>query len=307
MALLYLHAPENAGIYREALAAAFPHLRFETDPEALNPQDVRYMVTWAVPQNIARYSNLELLLATGAGADQFIAADLPPRTRIVRMVNGHLSGMMQQYVTLAVLALHRDLPHYVARQAQGEWMPVAPRMSQQICVGVMGLGQLGTAALSALKPFGFRLAGWSRTAHDLEGVSCHHGSDGLERFLSLSNILVCLLPLTVQTRGILDAGLFAKLPRGAALVHAGRGPQLNHKALLEALDSGHLRSAMLDVTDPEPLPAEHPLWRHPKVIITPHIATVSQPEAAVEHIIQAIASHERNEDPAGLVKRERGY
>ena len=166
---------------------------------------------------------------------------------------------------------------------------------------------LAQAAIERLKPFQFPLAGWSRSRKHMEGVECFYGEDQFASFLRQTDILICLLPLTDKTRGILNARLFALLPKGARLLHLGRGPQLDQPALIEALDCGHLAGAMLDVTDPEPLPAGHPLWVHPKVFMTPHIASVIQPETAAKSVINNIQRHRAGNELIGLIDQTLGY
>lgn len=285
-----------------------PDVPFRLWPDIGDPAAVRYLVAWVPPDDIATtFPNLELVFSVGAGVDQFDTTTVPAHIPLVRMLEPGIAETMVEYVTMAVLALHRDLLDFVSQQRQQVWREIRITPARRRHVGVMGLGQLGQAVLERLKTFGFPLLGWNRSPREIEGVTCYAGADALPGFLAQADILVCLLPLTDQTRGILNAELFARLPRGAGLVNVGRGPHLVEADLLAALDSGALSGAVLDVTDPEPLPAGHPFWSHPRILLTPHNASMTTPDTAVDFVLDVIARHRRGEELPGLVDRRRGY
>jgi glyoxylate/hydroxypyruvate reductase A len=308
MTFVYKADPVRGAEWARLFARKAPDMPFRTWPDTGDPVQVRYLAAWVMPAGLAAtFPNLELLFCVGAGVDQLDLSAVPETIPIVRMIEPHLVGGMVEYVTLSVLALHRDWLAYAAHQRQRRWQPLPVLTPGKRRVGVMGLGVLGRAVLEKLRGFGFPCAGWSRSPRDLEGIDCYAGEDALAAFLARTDILVCLLPLTESTRGILDRHLFEALPRGAALINVGRGAHLVQDDLLRALDEERLSAAILDVTDPEPLPPEHPLWTHPRVVVTPHIASETQPETAVDAVLDNIRRHRRGEPLVGLVDRERGY
>lgn len=307
MTFLFNSTDERARVFAARFAEELPDIRFIRSSEPYDPAEIRYLITWTAPDNLDRFSNLEILFSIGAGIDQMDTGGLPAGVLVVRMVDEGITPMMQEYVTLGVLALHRQWPLYIAQQQKAHWEPYGLVAAADRRIGVLGLGMMGSAVIERLKPFGFPISGWSRSPRTIDGIRCLHGAAGLSTLLAETDILICLLPLTPETTGILDAELFARLPDGASLVHVGRGQHLDHAALIDALDSGHLSGAVLDVTEPEPLPADNRLWRHPKVILTPHIASKVEAEPAARAVIENLSRHRSGLPPIGLVDRSRGY
>lgn len=305
---VYKADPVRGATWARLFAERMPEIDFRVWPDIGDPAAVRYLAAWQPPAEVMRtFPKLEILFSVGAGVDQFDFANLPDSLPIVRMIEDGLTGGMVEYVTLSVLALHRDFPRYREQQQARRWETLRVYPASARRVGVMGLGVLGQAVLAQLARFGFALSGWSRSPHRIEGVECHAGMESLPDFLAGCDILVCLLPLTPQTRGILDRRLFAALPRGAGIVNVGRGAHLVAEDLIAALDSGQISAAILDVAEPEPPPAEHPFWDHPRIWLTPHIASMTQPETVVEAVIGNLRRHARGEPLIGLVDRKRGY
>ena len=309
MTLLYHGLEQRGRVWREIVEARVPRMPFlHWGHDAVDPEAVRYIAAWnAPPEFIAQFPNLEILFSVGAGIDQLPIEALPPQVRVVRMVEQGIITGMAEYVAMACLALHRDLPFFISEQRAGRWTYRHTRLASESRIGVMGLGELGRAALDVLGPLGFPLSGWSRTAREIAGVACFAGKDQLDAFLMQADILVCLLPLTVETRGILCRETFAKMPVGSAVINAGRGGHLVADDLIEALDQGQLRAAMLDVTSPEPLPEGHAFYRHPAIFLTPHVAAETRHETAGEVLADNLQRLLAGAPLVGEVDRTRGY
>jgi glyoxylate/hydroxypyruvate reductase A len=308
MAILHLGPPERGRAWQAIFAQELPEVDFRFHPDGGDLGEVRQLIAWTIPPGlIEQMPNLEVLFSIGAGIDQLDVGAVPPHVRIVRMIEPGITRTMVEYVAMAVLALHRDLPLYLAQQRGGEWDPADTLLSRERTVGIMGLGELGLATIGTLQAFDFPLLAWSRTARSVDGVECHAGAEGLGDFLARTEILVCMLPLTAETRGILNRDLFARLPKGARLVNVGRGGHLVQADLLDALDSGQIAAAVLDVMEPEPLPRDHPFRQHPGVIVTPHIAGVTRPETAVYSVVENMRRLAGGLALEGEVDRTRGY
>lgn len=308
MTFLYKSDPQRGAAWAELFARQAPQLPFRIWPDIGDPAQVRFLAAWEPPRDIVqRFPRLEVLFCTGAGVDHFDFATVPPHVQVVRLSEPGQAACMAEYVSFAVLALHRDMPLYLAQQRAGEWRghPVRPAGTRR--VGVMGMGTLGRAALAQLCALGFDCAGWSRSRHEQPGVASYAGSAELHAFLQRTEILVCLLPLTDETRGLIGASQFASLPCGAALVNPARGALVVEADLLQALDTGRLRAAILDVCEQEPPPPEHPFWHHPLIWLTPHIASTAQAETAVAAILDNLRRHEAGLPMNGWVDRRRGY
>lgn len=307
-AILHTGDPVRGKLWQEIVSREMPEVDFRCWPDVGDAEDIRYLIAWTLDADLlASLPNLEVLFSIGAGIDQLAVDRIPEGLRIVRMIEPGITGTMADYVSMAVLALHRDLPQYIADQRAGVWNPRKTLHAHERRVGILGLGELGRASLAALAPHGFQLSGWSRSRHEITGVNCYDGEEGFKHFLGQCDILVCLLPLTDATRGILCRETFSHLPDGARLLNVARGGHLVQDDLLEALDTGKLAAAMLDVTDPEPLPPGHPFYSHPAIFLTPHTAGVTRIDSAVYTLIDNLRGDMAALPLAGEVDRERGY
>lgn len=308
MAFLYKGPAQRGAIWAEQFARRMPQVPFRTWPEIGDPAQVRFLAAWEPPPRLAEtFPKLEILFSVGAGVDQFDFSALPPELTVVRMVEPGLTACMCEYVSWAVLSLHREIPLYLRQQRRSEWKEHPIRPASKRRVGVMGMGTLGRAALAQLRLLGFDCAGWNRSRRNEPGVRCYAGEAELDEFLARTDILVCLLPLTPETRGILGQRVFDALPQGASLVNAARGGHLVQADLLAALERNQLSAAILDVCEPEPLPQGHAFWDHPRIWLTPHVASATQAETAAEALLDNLRRYEVGLPLEGVVDRARGY
>jgi len=309
MVLLVNTPTENGSAWRDTFLALDPSLEVRVWPDVGNPAEVDVVFAWRpVPGDLARYTNLRAVFALGAGVDGLLADPAFPRAvPLVRMVDPNLGVLMTEYVLAAVLRHHCELDRYHRLQQAGRWEKrVRPFASDRV-VGVMGMGELGARAADGLLGLGFHVRGWSRRIRTLPGLESFAGEAGLSAFLAGTQILVCLLPLTAQTRGILCASTFAQMPRGSSVINAARGGHLVDADLLAALDAGQLSGATLDVFETEPLPAGHAFWRHPRILVTPHVASVTSLPTAAALVVDNLAQWRAGGALRNVVDPDRGY
>lgn len=280
----------------------------------VDPGRIGYVACWKHPPgSLLPFGNARVLFSLGAGVDHLMTDHALPAAPIVRVVDPDLMMRMSEYVVLHALAILRQMERYRRQQRDGLWQDdrLQPA-AREVRVGVMGLGVLGVDAAMKLRLMGFDVAGWSRSPKRLDGVPTFSGAEELEPFLGRTDILVCLLPLTDDTRGILNARLFAGLSDGGRLggpwlINAGRGGLQVEADIVKALDRGHLAGAVLDVFETEPLPADSPLWRRQDVVITPHNSAMSEPDAVAAYVVGQMARLEAGLPLQNTVDRRAGY
>lgn len=307
--LLFRSPSDPAGRWRAALESELPDLRVHVWPDIGSPEEIDYALIWASPDRMLHeLPNLRVVFSLGAGVDHLIGPEVPDHLPLVRMVDPALTEGMVEYVVYQVLRHHRQMPVYERQQRSGEWIVHDQLRPGSRRIGILGLGQLGSACARALHALGFDVAGHVRSPRDAgDGIDVFVGAGQLDEFLARSDILVCLLPLTAATRGILDRHAFDRLPPGAVLINAARGGHLVEEDLLLALGEGRLAHAVLDVFRQEPLPAGHPFWAHPHITVTPHAASLTNPVTGAHQVAEGIRADRQGNPLPNRVERERGY
>ena len=274
------------------------------------PDDIDYVLSFRPPPGLLKtLPKLKAVFSLGAGVDGFlIDPEYPHDVPLVRFVNPQLSIEMAQYVVMQVLIFHRKQDAFDKAQATHRWRQMMlPRPTEETRIGILGFGEIGQLTGKRLRDLGFPVAGWSSTKKTVPGIESFMGEGARNAFLARTDILICLLPLTPDTRGILNARMFAALPKDAFVINVARGGHLIEADLIAALDSGRLAGAALDVFESEPLREDNPLWAHPKVKVTPHIAAISDPKITVDMVLAGIARVEKGEPLENVVDSSRGY
>lgn len=308
MKITFCCSNTNAQPWLEALQIALPEAQISLWQENTPNQLADYGIVWAPPQAFFdEQTQLKAIFNIGAGVDALLKRKIPQHLRIVRLEDAGMAVQMAEYVMMAVMNFYRQLPAMRLHQSQEKWL--APVIADRIkmTVGILGLGILGERVAQALQHFEYPVIGWSRSPKNISGVKSYVGPDQLNTFLSQSTILVCLLPLTSETQNILNRSTLSQLPQGAYLINAARGGHLVEQDLIDLLDSQHLAGATLDVAQQEPLPAGHPFWQHPKIVLTPHNAAQSLVGPCVAQISQQLQNLHAGLKVEGEVSQALGY
>lgn len=314
MAFLFILPTWPTAVWTAAMKKAAPDLDVRVWPNVGNVNDIEYCAAWLPPPGVVKsLPNLKVIMSLGAGVDAILKdATLPDNIPIVRVNDPDLTGRMTEYVVLHVLMHHRQQRRLDENQKKKVWDSFPTHAAKDLSVGIMGMGVMGADSAIKLRDIGFRVAGWSRTPKSIPGVESFVGGAEFDAFLARTDVLVSLLPATPDTDGIINRQTIRKLSRngpfgGPIVINAGRGRQQVAEDILGALDAGELHAATLDVFTVEPLPADSPLWSHPKVTVTPHCAADSDPETICLYVANNIRRHQRGEQLDNLVDRARGY
>ncbi|MHA6279600.1 2-hydroxyacid dehydrogenase [Salinimicrobium sp. CAU 1759] len=306
MSFLIVSSQRDPKDWVEALKAEAPDLDLEVYPEVKDPAKVEFVLSWKHPHGIYKdYPNLKVIASMGAGIDHIIEdPDIPEHIKITRVIDEQLTKDMSVFVLSLILDHLRNLSfHYCSK----EWNPKKYLRPEDVQVGIMGMGILGVGVAETLIRNHFNVTGWSRTKKEILGVTTFHGNEQLQEFLEDSRVLVNLLPLTSETKNILNKDLFQKLPEGAYVINVARGPHLVEEGLVEMIEKGHLSGAALDVFRKEPLPEDHPFWSNDKIKITPHIASVTLPKTVVPQILDNYHRMKEGKELENVVSREKEY
>jgi len=308
MKLLFCSHLDDPHEWIPELKRHMPDLEIDVWPEVKDSAAIDAILVWIPPEGgLAQFPNLKAIQSLGAGVNQLDLKSLPHGVPVARLVDPGLTVSMRDYCVWAVLRHYRGLDSHAANQPQKKWVYYIPPPKSAVSVGVMGLGELGGEVARVATDLGFSVRGWARSPKTIERVACFWGPEGLAAFAGKTDILICLLPLTAETRGILARPLFEMLPKGARVINVGRGDHLVERDLLDALESGRIASATLDVFAREPLPPEHPFWSHPKITVTPHVAAFGSAVTAAPVVVENLRRALARRPLLNQVDIDRGY
>jgi len=309
MSLLLIAPDRDMSPWANALKDEDPNIDIEIWPEVEDKKKVHFAVSWNQPKHVLdQYPNLKAVSSLGAGADHLLEDQaLPKSVDICRIVSPSLIQQMQEYVLGAVINIQRNFVHYIRQKDHGKWQAHNHPLAKDLGVGIMGLGELGQPVATQLAQVGYKVLGWSRSEKKIPNTTTFAGTGELPAFLQQTQVLVCLLPLTPETKDILDLDFFKQLKKPAWIINVARGEHLVDEDLIYALDSNILQGAWLDAFTEEPLPDKHAFWNRKNIIITPHIASITKPKEVATQIIdnykRALSGMELNY----RVDREKGY
>ncbi|MDP6691913.1 MAG: glyoxylate/hydroxypyruvate reductase A [Alphaproteobacteria bacterium] len=309
MAILFYCPWDNSDQWLAALRSALPDDDFRVWPDVGDPEEIDFAMVWKIPPGVlAGFPNLLAIASLGAGVDALVDdPDLPRNVPVTRLVDPLMADRMAEYVCATVLHHHLGLDNYGLQQSRKHWQRHPTTDARDRTVALLGLGQMGQRCAQRLAALGFNLLGWSRSAREIAGIRCSHGLEALKDVLRQAEIAVLLLPLTERTVNLMDQATFSAMPEGGYLINCSRGECVVEDDLLAALDSGHLAGATLDAFRDEPLAAHSPLWRHPKVRITPHIASLSAAGTAAPILADQVRRARGGQPVADRVDIDNGY
>ena len=309
MAILFISDSDSPTEWRYELQKLSPKLDFRVWPNIGTQNEIKTALVWKAPSGaLTNLRNLTLIQSLGAGIDHILLDPKRPRdVPIARLVDKELTRQMVEYAVLAVLNRHRRMDELRESASQQKWQVLPPTTLEKSRIGILGLGEIGLSIAQTIKTLGFSVQGWSQNPKQIDGIKCYHGPAGLQPLLSTASILICALPLTQATRGILNRNTMSSMPQDAYLVNLARGEHLIEKDLLELVDNGHLAGAFLDVFEKEPLPYSHPFWKHPKITVTPHLAGLTIAASAAKQVVENIRLVSSGKPPLHQVDPKRGY
>jgi len=308
MAIVIIN-PKGVEPWINALKQVDPNLDIRIFPKDTNRAEIDFALTWRHPHGIFKdYPNVKCISSMGAGVDHLLKdPDLPENVVIARLVDPFLAQDMAEFVLALIMNHLRDLNAFKIKQTQSIWKPGDYLRIGDVNVGIMGMGAIGNHVALELRKSGFKVSGWARTSKDVPGVLVYSGANEISRFLASADIVVCILPLTPQTKGILNKATLKQLPKNAFVINVGRGEHVVEEDLIQLISDGHLSGASLDVFAEEPLPSKNELWKHPRINITPHIASLTNPESVAPQIVENYYRMKEGKSLLNTVSREKGY